>query len=177
MILVSKLYIDKVESDIWSGFLVVSEHGLAYVSHYTKDLNDVTLWQAKNYPNAMLVSDSEKVALYKKQFQEYLNGERYHFDFPVDLNGTPFQMEVWEALLDIPYGQTASYLDLALKLDRDHRSSQAIGGAVGANPLSIVYPCHRVVGNDGSLTGYAGGLEIKKSLLNHELEHGFKQYE
>lgn len=173
----SSLYIDKVESNIWSGFLVVSDQGLAYVSHYTKDLNDVTSWQSKNYPNSILVSDSEKVALYKKQFQEYLNGNRFEFDFPIDLNGSPFQMKVWNALLDIPYGQTASYLDLAFKLNRDHKSAQAIGGAVGANPLSIVYPCHRVVGNDGSLTGYAGGLEIKKALLNHELEHAFKIYE
>lgn len=175
--IMSSLYIDKVESNIWSGFLVVSDQGLAYVSHYTKDLNDVTSWQSKNYPNSILVSDSEKVALYKKQFQEYLNGNRFEFDFPIDLNGSPFQMKVWNALLDIPYGQTASYLDLAFKLNRDHKSAQAIGGAVGANPLSIVYPCHRVVGNDGSLTGYAGGLEIKKALLNHELEHAFKIYE
>ena len=172
----STLYIDKFESTIWSGFLVVSEIGLAYVSHYTKDLNDVTGWQTKNYPDAILVSDSKKLAPYAKQFREYFNGERFEFDFPVDLNGSPFQMRVWDALLEIPYGQTASYLDLALKLNRDHRSSQAIGGAVGANPLSIVYPCHRVVGNDGSLTGYAGGLDIKKSLLNHELEHAFQNY-
>ena len=173
----SSLYIDKVESDIWSGFLIVSESGLAYVSHYTKDLNDVTNWQNKNYPQSILVSDSAKVAPYKKQFEEYLRGERYQFDFPIDIKGTPFQMEVWQALLEIPYGETTSYLDLAFKLNRDHRSAQAIGGAVGSNPLSIVYPCHRVVGNDGSLTGYSGGLEIKKALLNHELEHVFKKYE
>lgn len=175
--MMSTLYIDKVENDIWSGFLIVSDRGLAYVSHYTKNLNDVTSWQTKNHPNSILVSDSEKVAPYKKQFEEYLKGERYEFDFPVDLKGSPFQMEVWNALLDIPYGQTSSYLDLALKLNRDHKSAQAIGGAVGANPLSIVYPCHRVVGNDGSLTGYAGGLQIKKALLNHELEYAFQIYD
>ncbi|MDN6731880.1 MAG: methylated-DNA--[protein]-cysteine S-methyltransferase [Atopostipes suicloacalis] len=172
----STLYIDKVKSKIWSGFLVVSKNGLAYVSHHTKDLRDVTNWQSKHYPDSILVSDSKKVALYKKQFEEYLAGQRYEFNFPVDLNGTAFQMEVWKALLDIPYGQTASYLDLAHQLNRDSKSTQAIGGAVAANPLSIIYPCHRVVGNDGSLTGYAGGLDIKRDLLNHELEYAFKIY-
>lgn len=167
----STLYIDKVDSPIWSGFLVVSEQGLAYVSHYTNNLNDVTSWQVKNHPDSVLVSDKEKVALYKKQFEEYLAGKRYVFDFPVDLQGTDFQREVWHALLNIPYGQTASYLDIALRLGRDYKSAQAIGGAVGSNPLSIVYPCHRVVGSDGSLTGYTGGLAIKVALLNHELEH------
>lgn len=167
----STLYIDKVDHPIWSGFLVASDNGLAYVSHYTNNLNDVTSWQLKNYPDAVLVSNKEKIAPYKKQFEEYLNGKRYTFDFPVDLQGTDFQKEVWQALLTIPYGQTASYLDIALKLGRDHKSAQAIGGAVGSNPLSIAYPCHRVVGTDGSLTGYTGGLAIKVDLLNHELEH------
>lgn len=173
---VTNLYIDKVESDLWDGFLVVSDKGLAYVSHQTKDLNDITAWQRKNYPEAMLISDSQKVAVYKKQFKEYLAGKRYTFDLPVDLKGTPFQLEVWAALLDIPYGQTVSYLDLAIKINRDHKSAQAIGGAVGANPLSIIYPCHRVVGQDGSLTGYGGGLATKEALLNHELEHLFANY-
>lgn len=167
----STLYIDKVDHPIWSGFLVVSEQGLAYVSHYTNNLNDVTSWQMKNYPDAVLVSDKEKVAPYKKQFEEYLAGERYVFDFPVDLKGTAFQKEVWNVMQTILYGQTASYLDIALQLGRDYKSTQAIGGAVGSNPLSIVYPCHRVVGADGSLRGYTGGLDIKIALLNHELEH------
>ncbi len=172
----STLYIDKVESDLWSGFLVINDIGLCYVSHYTNNLNDVTSWQTRNYPNHILVSNTEKVAPYKKQVEEYLKGNRYAFDFPVDLQGTDFQKEVWNALLEIPYGQTASYLDIALKLNRDYKSAQAIGGAVGSNPLSIVYPCHRVVGNDGSLTGYSGGLDIKIALLNHELEHAVHMY-
>lgn len=170
----STLYIDKVENNIWSGFLVVSNEGLVYVSHRTKDLKDIANWQAKYYPNSILVSDSKKVSIYKKQFEEYFRGERYSFDFPVKLNGSSFQLKVWDTLLDIPYGETISYLELAHKLNRDYKSTQAIGGAVGSNPLSIVYPCHRVVGSDGSLTGYAGGLDIKKTLLNLELEYAFK---
>lgn len=167
----STLYIDKVESDVWSGFLVVNEKGLCYISHFTDDLNDVIAWQLKNYADSILVSDAEKVAPYKKQFEEYLAGERFEFDLPVDLRGTDFQLEVWNALLDIPYGQTVSYLDIAHKLGRDYKSSRSIGGAVGKNPLCIMYPCHRVVGSDGSLTGYTGGIDVKIALLNHELEH------
>ncbi|HLR92497.1 MAG TPA: methylated-DNA--[protein]-cysteine S-methyltransferase [Atopostipes sp.] len=165
------LYIDKVVSDVWSGFLVINDKGLCYVSHYTDDLSDVVAWQIKNYPDSKLVSDSEKVAPYRKQFEEYLNGERFDFDLPVDLQGTEFQKTVWKAMRDIPYGQTASYLDLAHSIGRDYKSSRAIGGAVGRNPLCIIYPCHRIVGQDGSLTGYSGGLDNKISLLNHELEH------
>lgn len=170
------LYIDKVESDIWSGFLVVNDVGLCYVSHFTNNLNDVTAWQTRNYPDSKLVSDAEKVAPYKKQFEEYLAGTRFEFDLPVDVQGTDFQKEVWTAMLEVPYGQTASYLDLAHKIDRDYKSTRAIGGAVGRNPLSIIHPCHRIVGQDGSLTGYNGGTDIKIILLNHELEHAVKMY-
>lgn len=165
------LYIDKVESDIWNGFLVVTDEGLSYVSHYTDDLNDVTKWQMKYFPNSKLISDEEKVAPYKKQFEEYLAGSRKEFDLPVDIQGTDFQKQVWEALLDIPYGKTASYLDIANSIGKDYRHSRAVGGAVGKNPLSIIYPCHRIVGADGSLTGYGGGLDVKIALLNHELKY------
>lgn len=165
------LYIDKVESNIWDGFLVVSDKGLCYVSHFTDNLSKVTEWQAKVYPDARLISNPEKVAPYKKQFDEYLAGERTEFDLPVDIHGTDFQKRVWTAMLEIPYGQTASYLDLAEMIGKDYKYGRAIGGAVGKNPLSIIYPCHRIVGSDGSLTGYAGGLDTKIALLNHELEY------
>lgn len=170
------LYIDKVESDIWSGFLVINDIGLCYVSHFTNNLNDVTAWQTRNYPDSKLVSDSEKVAPYKKQFEEYLAGTRFEFDLPVDIHGTIFQKEVWAAMLEVPYGQTASYLDIAHKIDRDYKSTRAVGGAVGRNPLSIIHPCHRIVGQNGSLTGYSGGEEKKIALLNHELEHAVNIY-
>lgn len=169
-----KLYIDKVESDIWTGFIVATDEGLCYVSHFTQNLDDVISWQMKNYPNSILSSDSDEIKPYKKQFDEYLAGERIEFDLPVDVKGTPFQEEVWETLYQIPYGETTSYLEIAHKLGRDYKSSQAIGGAVGSNPVSIVCPCHRVVGSDGSLTGYSGGVSTKVNLLNHEIEHAPK---
>lgn len=169
-----KLYIDKVESDVWSGFLVVNNKGLCYVSHFTDNLSDVIAWQMKDHSDHKLVSDETKVAPYKKQFEEYLSGERFEFDLPLDLQGTEFQKLVWEALLEIPYGETASYLEIAMKIGRDHKSARSVGGAIGRNPVSIVVPCHRVVGSDGSLTGYSGGMKNKIALLNHELEHAVK---
>lgn len=168
------LYIDKVESNVWSGYIIATDRGLSYVSHATDNLDDVIGWQVKNYPNSKLISNSENIKIYKKQFQEYLSGERETFDLPIDVNGTAFQNEVWEVLYDIPYGETASYLEVAEMIGRNRKSAQAVGGAVGSNPLSIVCPCHRVVGTDGSLTGYGGGIQNKIALLNHEIEHKSK---
>ena len=96
------------------------------------------------------------------QLEEYLAGERRDFELPVELRGGGHHLRVWERLQRIPYGETLTYGDLAAELGG---AAQAIGRAVGANPVSVVVPCHRVVGSDGSLTGYAGGLERKRSLL------------
>ena len=96
----------------------------------------------------------------------YFSGVKPNFKPPLSLRGTAFQQHVWRALLDIPYGQTVTYGELARRLGC--RSAQAVGGAVGRNPISIIVPCHRVVGADGSLTGYAGGLDRKRALLELE---------
>lgn len=101
------------------------------------------------------------------QLTEYLNGERTEFDLPLAPEGTPFQRKVWDALLTIAFGQTLSYGTLARQVGSD-QGARAIGGAVGRNPISIVIPCHRVVGSDGALTGYGGGLDRKTWLLRHE---------
>ena len=102
------------------------------------------------------------------QLQQYMRGERDGFDLPLDLaGGTPFQQEVWQALLAIGRGATRSYGELSQHLGRP-RAVRAVGAAVGRNPLSVVVPCHRVLGADGSLTGYAGGLDRKAALLTLE---------
>lgn len=100
----------------------------------------------------------------EKELDDYFSGQRTEFDVPIYLVGTEFQMEVWEKLVDIPYGSTISYSELAKMIGRP-RSVRAVANAVGANPISIIVPCHRVVGSDGSLTGYAGGLPAKQTLL------------
>lgn len=102
------------------------------------------------------------------QLGEYFAGERTSFDLPLDPEGTPFQRSVWTALADIPFGVTVSYGEIAERVGRQRGAARAIGAAVGRNPLSIVLPCHRVIGADGSLTGFAAGLETKLRLLEHE---------
>lgn len=101
------------------------------------------------------------------QLKEYFDEKRQNFDLDLNPQGTEFQQGVWKALLDIPYGKTTSYLDLSKTLG-DVKAIRAVAAANGKNPLWIVIPCHRVIGSDGSLTGYAGGLHRKKWLLDHE---------
>jgi len=101
------------------------------------------------------------------QLQEYFAGERQQFDLALDFAGTDFQVQVWHALLAIPFGETRSYLDIATQLGNP-KAVRAVGAANGRNPISIVAPCHRVIGSSGSLTGFAGGLPAKQFLLNLE---------
>ena len=102
-----------------------------------------------------------------RQLREYFHGLRTRFDLPIDLQGTPFQRAVWDELLQIPYGETRSYGDIARRLNKPG-ASRAVGMANHNNPVAIVVPCHRVVGQDGSLTGYAGGTHLKQKLLSIE---------
>ena len=116
--------------------------------------------------------DDEHLADARRQLTEYFAGERKTFDLPLRPAGTPFQLRVWEALLQIPYGETASYGEIARELGEPghaHRLARAVGAANGRNPIAIVVPCHRVIGSDGSLTGYGGGLECKRALLDLEV--------
>jgi len=101
------------------------------------------------------------------QLAEYFAGQRRQFDLPLDLRGTEFQRKVWRALLRIGAGQTSSYGAIAREVGSP-RAVRAVGGAVGRNPISVIVPCHRVLGGDGSLTGYAGGLQRKSALLRLE---------
>lgn len=101
------------------------------------------------------------------QLEQYFNHQRQRFDLPLAFNGTPFQRQVWEALLTIPFGQTRSYQQIAEQISAP-QAMRAVGAANGRNPLSIIAPCHRVVGSNGTLTGFAGGLEAKRWLLAHE---------
>ncbi len=104
-----------------------------------------------------------------REIAEYWAGHRTRFTVTLDPNGTPFQLEVWRVLSSIPYGGTASYGEIATMIGRPN-AARAVGAANGRNPLSIIVPCHRVVGADGALTGFAGGIDAKRNLLDHERE-------
>lgn len=105
--------------------------------------------------------------LAQRELEEYFAGRRRAFSVPLSMRGTAFQMEVWRALMEIPYGHTAAYGEIARRIGRE-KACRAVGMANHANPLPIFVPCHRVVGANGKLTGYAGGLEIKQILLGIE---------
>ncbi len=107
------------------------------------------------------------------QLQAYFKGTLKDFSLPLDLDGTLFQLKVWTALQKIPYGQTISYGELARWIGQP-KAVRAVGGANGRNPIPLVVPCHRVIGSDGSLTGYGSGLPIKSALLEHEREFSLK---
>jgi O-6-methylguanine DNA methyltransferase len=107
------------------------------------------------------------VALALDQIAEYLGGQRREFDLPLDVRGTDFQRRMWAAVAAIPYGEMRTYADIARVIGKP-QAVRAVGAANGANPLPLVVPCHRVIGSDGSLTGYGGGLDVKRKLLDLE---------
>jgi AraC family transcriptional regulator of adaptative response/methylated-DNA-[protein]-cysteine methyltransferase len=109
----------------------------------------------------------------EQQIGEYFTGVRKEFDLPLHLLGTPFQKSVWQGLLHIPYGETKSYKQQSIFLGNE-KAIRAVAGANGENGIAIIIPCHRVIGENGSLTGYGGGLPIKKWLLDHERKHSGK---
>ena len=138
--------------------LVASSNALVAVLWEKERPNRVKLGTMNLDPQHPILIEAER------QLAEYFAGERIRFDLPLQLNGTEFQKKVWQALRDIPFGKTKSYQDLARAVGSP-KASRAVGAANGKNPLSIVVPCHRVVGANGALTGFAGGLATKAALL------------
>lgn len=141
--------------------VAINEHGLVHVDFVAglRALPDMNDWQ----------QDAASLAPFLAEFDAYFAGRLQRFSLPLAARGTAFQQAVWQALCDIPYGETRSYSDIARAIGKPE-AVRAVGAANGRNPLSIIVPCHRVIGQNGSLTGYAGGLEIKKVLL--ALERG-----
>ena len=133
----------------------------------------VNTWKGPKLDESSLASNPEKNVTAEhciKQLNEYFEGKRRAFDFPFRQDGTTFQLKVWNALLDIPYGKTISYLELS-KRTGDVKAIRAVGTTNGKNQLCIVVPCHRVIGANGSLVGYGGDLWRKKWLLDHEAKY------
>lgn len=118
-------------------------------------------------PEGYVEGTSELLAMATAQLEEYFAGDRKAFDIPLKPSGTDFQLRVWDALKDIPYGETCTYKDIALAVGCP-KGYRAVGMANHSNPISIIVPCHRVIGHNGKLTGYGGGLETKELLLGLE---------
>lgn len=143
--------------------LIASERGLCAVLWEKEKLNRVALNSEEHIENPR----NHFLKQAKRELEEYFAGKRCEFTVALDFIGTDFQKKVWKNLQKISYGQTASYKDLAIKIKKP-TAARAVGMANGKNPLSIIIPCHRVIGANGALTGYAGGLENKKILLELE---------
>lgn len=145
------------------------------VSCEGKFVTGISFGWEENFRDA---GEKERYALaeeVEKQLEQYFHGRRRTFEFPLKMKGTEFQKQVWNELLKIPYGETRSYSEIAQNI-QNPRAVRAVGMANHRNPLAIVIPCHRVIGKDGSMTGYAGGLERKKMLLELESRYGKEQF-
>lgn len=151
-----------------------------YIAHYLSPLGNVQITADDEYITSVLVEprppleptgDNVLLNLAIKQLDEYFVGHRTEFNLPLQQSGTPFQQEVWRELLTIGYGKTVSYAQLSKQM-KNPLAIRAIASTNGKNKLWIIVPCHRVIGSDGSLTGYAGGLWRKQWLLEHEARVG-----
>jgi methylated-DNA-[protein]-cysteine S-methyltransferase len=150
-----------VNSPVGKLKLVASEKGLVAVLWENDPPGRVRLEETQEDPQHKILARAEK------ELKEYFAGTREAFTVPLDMRGTAFQKNVWEALLGIPFGETRSYGQLASQLGSP-TASRAVGAANGRNPVSIIVPCHRVIGSTGKLTGFAGGLDVKETLLTLE---------
>ena len=144
---------------------ISSPLGITKIEGDENGLCAITVLNDKEEEVTSVIPELLEDAVY--QLQEYFDGKRENFNLDLNPQGTDFQKRVWDGLLEIPYGRRISYLDLSKALG-DVKAIRAVAAANGKNPLWIVIPCHRVIGSDGSLTGYAGGLHRKKWLLDHE---------
>ncbi|MBT2640053.1 methylated-DNA--[protein]-cysteine S-methyltransferase [Bacillus sp. ISL-39] len=161
------LYWSLLKFKDWNFYMALTSKGLVFVGSQNKPFEELFEWAKKRFPGSSLVEDDEKLEPYAVEITQYLEGKRNNFTVPFEYVGTQFQLAVWNALCEIPYGQTKSYSDIANDINKP-TAVRAVGTAIGANPVLITVPCHRVIGRNGSLTGYRGGLEMKTLLLDLE---------
>jgi len=154
------LYYSRMHSSAGLLLLAASEKGLVVLEF------DRGLFPPKK-PRANWKESAEATGSYIRELSEYFAGNRREFTFPLDLRGTEFQLKCWRALLQIPYGETRTYADIARAVNQP-KGFRAVGLANNRNPIAIVVPCHRVVASDGTLCGYGGGLDVKRKLLELE---------
>ncbi len=165
----SLIYYDEMLSPIGPLVLAATEDGLCSIDFGTREDNEERLGRraARFFQNAEWIACADRLKSAKEQLHAYFQGSREPFSIRMDLRGTQFQKRVWGALLNVPYGATASYKDIAAAIDSP-KAVRAVGGANNRNPIPIIIPCHRIIGASGELVGYGGGLHVKKFLLQLE---------
>jgi methylated-DNA-[protein]-cysteine S-methyltransferase len=159
------LFISRYDSPLGRYVLVTSSKGIVCLEPEEHGFLRIARWKKEGLP---IEEDGSKLRnRVLRELEAYFGGKLKKFTLPLDLRGTPFQKAVWEALLRIPYGETRSYSDIAQAIGKP-AATRAVGLANGANPVSLIVPCHRVIGKSGDLVGYGGGLERKRTLLELE---------
>src|SRR5699024_2375258 len=163
------LYYDFIETPVGIVSAILYDNYLVHVDfHHYEDENERTeQWLNKHFPMREMKKDRQKLRPYLKQIEEYFAEKRVSFDVPYKSYCTDFQKDVWRALTTIKYGEIATYKQLAEKINKE-KAARAVGGALNKNPLSIIVPCHRVIGSSGKMVGFGGGIDVKKKLLLHE---------
>ena len=162
-----ELVSERIETPIGELFVATTDSGICRISFPIELSGKWFPWFDRYFSSVPKLGKHRLIENLRRQLNEYLARDRSAFELPLDLRGTDFQKRVWEILLQIPYGATLAYGDLARELDIPG-GSRAIGGAVGSNPVPIVVPCHRVVGSGGDLVGFGGGIDLKEKLLDLE---------
>lgn len=163
------VYYTELETEVGPITIASTIKGICWLNfgYNEKTINQLRIWAKKWLNIEQILEDKNELNDVKSQLIEYFDNKRTEFDLDLDLYGTSFQKIVWESLLTIPYGEVRSYKDIA-KLINMPKSVRAVGGANHNNPISVIVPCHRVIGSNGNLVGYGGGLEIKQFLLELE---------
>lgn len=169
------IYWSIMEQGQWKLYIAKTEKGLCYVGSPGESSEEFMAYFKRRHPSASFEMNDGLLEDYKKELLAYLKGSRQEFSLPVDVQGTPFQQQTWQALKEIPYGQTFSYSEIAEHIGRPS-AVRAVATAIGANPLLVTVPCHRVIGKNGAMTGYRGGLDFKRFLLDLEKQNPHSGY-
>lgn len=168
------IFVEEMESPI--GVLTIGclDEGLCQIAfgNLNETEMEIRTWAKKHQFSPEFERDFDKTFAVCEQLQAYFEGKRTTFDVPLALKGTPFQVKVWNALQTIPYGETRTYKEVAEQIGNP-KAVRAVGGANNQNPVPVIVPCHRVIGSNGALVGYGGGLDIKVNLLELEKNSSF----
>lgn len=163
-----KLYVSRIETPLSPVILAATERNLVFVQFAPSSESRLVRRLKEKFPDRRIIEGENKLLSgVLKELKKYFEGKLKSFSIPLDPKGTPFQKRIWQALSNIPYGETRTYGEIGVRLGVP-KASRAVGRACNQNPIAIIIPCHRVVGKDGKLTGYSAGLEKKRWLLEFE---------
>lgn len=151
----------------WKMYIAATTEGLCYIGTPNAPFGELEAWVNKRLPSHVMIEEADILQPHAVELMGYLKERRRDFALPIDLHGTPFQQIVWKALQEIPYGRTVSYSEIAERIEKPN-AVRAVGTAIGANPVLIIVPCHRVIAKSGKLGGFRAGLEMKEQLLELE---------